>query len=59
MNSTDSDFGKGDKDLAVWKRKLDDSRNKTLQKKENLLHLQDKQRELNKEQLDINSDDNP
>ncbi|CDW80685.1 UNKNOWN [Stylonychia lemnae] len=60
MTSTGTDFGtKTEKDLAVWRRKLDEAKNKTLQKKENLLHLQDKQRELNKEQLDINSDDNP
>ena len=39
MNSTQTEFGKGEKDLAVWKRKLDDATNKTLQKKENLLHL--------------------
>ena len=43
MTSTGTDFGtKTEKDLAVWRR-----------------NLQDKQRELNKEQLDINSDDNP
>jgi hypothetical protein len=30
MNSTQSDFGNGQKDLAVWKRKLDDATNKTL-----------------------------
>ncbi len=50
MATTGSDFaGKTEKDLAVWRRKLDEARNKTLQKKDNLLHLQDKQRELNKE----------
>ena len=38
---------------------MDEAKNKTLQKKERLLQLQDKQKELNKEQLDINSDDNP
>lgn len=61
MASTGTEFGqtKTEKDLAVWRRKLDEASNKSLQKKENLLHLQDKQRELNKEQLDINSDDNP
>ena len=62
MSST-TGFGelgnKTEKDLAVWRRRLDDTRNKTLAKKEHLLQLQDKQRELNKEQLDINSDDNP
>ena len=60
MDATTSDFGnKSDKELAVWRRKHDESCNKSLQKKEHLLQLQDKQRELNKEQLDINSDDNP
>lgn len=60
MASTASGFRpKSDKDLAVWRRKLDEAKNKTKQKKDNLLHLQNKQRELNKEQLDINSDDNP
>ena len=60
MSSTNTDFGfKNEKDLAVWRRRLDDMRNKTLAKKEHLMQLQDKQRELNKEQLDINSDDNP
>ena len=40
MNSTGGDFGlKGEKDLAVWKRKLDESRNKTDAKKEHLLQL--------------------
>ena len=30
MNSTQTEFGKDQKDLAVWKRKLDDAKNKTL-----------------------------
>jgi len=38
MSTTGSDFGgKGEKDLAVWKRKHDESRKKTLDKKEYLL----------------------
>mmetsp|Transcript_25042 Transcript_25042/g.24512 ORF Transcript_25042/g.24512 Transcript_25042/m.24512 type:complete len:189 (+) Transcript_25042:128-694(+) len=61
MNTTGSEFVDrlGEKDLSVWTRRLDEIRNKTKQKKDHLLQLQDKQRELNKEQLDINSDDNP
>ena len=60
MSTTGSEFGvKTEKDLAVWRRRLDEVRNKSIQKKDHLLQLQDKQRELNKEQLDINSDDNP
>ena len=60
MASTGTNFtSKTEKDLAVWTRRLDDMRKKTIDKKEHLLQLQDKQRELNKEQLDINSDDNP
>lgn len=60
MNSTGTDFGhKSEQDLGVWRRRLDDAKNKTISKKDHLLQLQDKQRELNKEQLDINSDDNP
>ena len=43
----------------MWKRKADEMKNKSTAKKKALLNLQDKQRELNKEQLDINSDDNP
>jgi len=40
MSTTGTEFGtKTEKDLAVWRRKLDEARNKTLQKKENLLHL--------------------
>ena len=40
MASTSSDFStKTEKDLAVWRRKLDEAKNKTLQKKDNLLHL--------------------
>jgi hypothetical protein len=40
MNSTGTDFGsKTEKDLGVWRRKLDDSRNKTDAKKEYLLQL--------------------
>ena len=40
MNSTGTDFGnKTEKDLAVWKRKLDDSRDKTKAKKDYLLQL--------------------
>lgn len=38
MNSTDTDFSnKPDKDLAVWRRKLDESKNKSIAKKEHLL----------------------
>lgn len=48
-----------DKDLAVWKRKYDEMRNKTASKRDHLKSLQDKQRELSKEQVDINSDDHP
>ena len=60
MTATSTDFGfKTEKDLAVWRRRLDEMRNKTGAKKEHLIQLQDKQKELNKEQLDINSDDNP
>jgi chromosome segregation ATPase len=59
MNSTGTDFNKGDKDVGGWKRRMDEMRNRTKAKKDQLLQLQDKQRELNKEQLDINSDDNP
>jgi hypothetical protein len=40
---------KAEKDLAVWTRKQDDMKKKTQDKKEHLLALQDKQRELNKE----------
>ncbi len=58
--STSIDSGnKTEKDLLVWRRKLDDAKNKTIAKKDQLLGLQDKQRELNKEQLDVNNDDNP
>jgi hypothetical protein len=40
MATTSSEFGsKTEKDLAVWRRRLDEARNKTLQKKERLLHL--------------------
>lgn len=40
MTSTGTDFGnKTEKDLAVWKRKLDDATNKTDAKKEYLLQL--------------------
>jgi predicted nucleic acid-binding Zn-ribbon protein len=61
MNSTGTDFMgvKGDKELMVWKRKVDETKNKSKAKKDHLLQLLDKQKELNKEQLDINSDDNP
>lgn len=61
MNITGADFlgGNSKSDLGVWKRKMDEMRNKSKAKKDHLLQLQDKQRELNKESLDINSDDNP
>jgi coiled-coil domain-containing protein 151 len=48
-----------DKDLAVWRRKLDEMKNKTASKREHLKGLEDKRAELSKEQVDINSDDNP
>ncbi len=60
MNLTGTEFtGKTEKDLSGWRRKLDEMKRKSIGKKDHLLQLQDKQRELNKEQLDINSDDNP
>jgi len=39
MNSTGTDFSgtKTDKDLGVWKRRLDDARNRSKAKKEHLL----------------------
>ena len=46
-----------DKDLTVWRRKLDEMKNKTLSKKEHLKSLHDKQVEISKEHVD--SDDNP
>lgn len=52
-------MSKGEKEIAVWIRRRDEMLNKSTQLKKQLLNLQDKQRELNKEQLDINSDDNP
>jgi len=40
MSSSGTDFGnKTEKDLAVWRRRLDEASNKTLQKKERLLLL--------------------
>lgn len=43
----------------MYRRKLDEMRNKTHSKKEHLNSLHDKQVELIKEQVDINSDDHP
>ena len=38
MTETGSDFGmKTEKDLAVWRRRMDEVRNKSLQKKDHLL----------------------
>ena len=40
MASTGTNFsGKTEKDLAVWTRKLDDMKKKTIDKKEHLLGL--------------------
>lgn len=47
------------KDLVLWRRKLDEMRNKTQTKRQQLQSLQDKQRELASLQMDLNSDDNP
>jgi predicted patatin/cPLA2 family phospholipase len=47
------------KDLVLWRRKLDELRNKTQTKRQQLQMLQDKQKELESMQMDLNSDDNP
>ena len=40
MTATSTDFGfKTEKDLAVWRRRLDEMRNKTGAKKEHLIQL--------------------
>ncbi len=47
------------KDLVLWRRKLDEMRNKTQTKRQQLQSLQDKHRELESLQMDLNSEDNP
>ena len=44
---------------ALWKRKQDDSKNRTIAKKKELLALQDKLKEIGNEHIDLNTDDNP
>jgi hypothetical protein len=41
MNSTSTDFSmpKGEKDVGLWKRRVDESRNKSKAKKDHLLQL--------------------
>lgn len=50
---------KVEKDLIVFRRKQDEMKNKSASKREHLKSLQDKQNEIIKEQVDINSDDHP
>jgi chromosome segregation ATPase len=48
-----------EKDLIVYRRKQDEMKNKTASKREHMRSLQDKQNEIIREQVDINSDDHP
>lgn len=57
--STKSYLAKSEKDLALWRRKMDRCKAITIKLKNELLSLQDKLGEISSEQIDMNSDDNP